>query len=71
MSVSLQRELVREMAASTGTTGGSRILDVSLEEINCGNMHEGTWGEEEKKAKIKICKTITFRNSHEMRSEDK
>jgi hypothetical protein len=41
MSVSLQRELVREMAASTGTTGGSRIVGASLEGTNCGHMHEG------------------------------
>jgi hypothetical protein len=40
------------MAASTGTMGGSRILGASLEETNCGHMHEGiTKAGGEKKSK--------------------
>jgi hypothetical protein len=54
MSITLQRGLVREMAASTGIMGGSRILGASLQETNCGHMHEGIMragGEKSKKSK--------------------
>jgi hypothetical protein len=54
MSVTLQKGLVRGMAASTGTTEGSRILGASLEETNYGHMHGGvmrTGGEKKQRSK--------------------
>jgi len=54
MSVTLQKGLVRGMAASTGTTEGSRIFGASLEGTNYGHMHEGIMragGEKKQKSK--------------------